>query len=194
MGDGHLESKGKPEIRLDRSLVEILRQTRRLEIYFIEPVATLLKDLFRTYRCGTALLRADEKLLRVEGTVEDFGCRRDEAFALALRRGWFNFECKRDRSTTTIVPGALVSSFEQMSNDHFVKYDHLASRTGLEVAIIEQGEEMRRDNGEHFIVTKDTAIIMRDAKKSILIIQDMFPYNLLVSQDLTLIDKVMGSG
>ena len=92
------------------------------------------------------------------------------------------------------MPGALVNSFEQVSNDNLIKYDHLASRTGLDVAIIEQGEQMRRDNGEHFIVTKDTAIIMRDAKKCILIIQDMFPYNLLVSQDPTLIDKVMGSG
>ncbi len=188
-----MEADSKPQIRLDRTLVEVLQQTRRLEIYLIEPVATLRKDLVQTYRCGTVLLRADERLLRVEGTVEDFGCRRDEAFALALKQGWLEFECKRDGSATTIVPGALVSSFEQMTKNNLLKYDDLTSRTSLEVAIIEQDEEMRRDNGELFTVTKETAFMVRDAQKCILIVQDMFPYNLLVSQDPTLIDEVMGS-
>lgn len=80
-----------------------------------------------------------------------------------------------------------------MNESDLRKFEVVDSNTGLEVTVFEQCEELRRDDGERFCVAKDTALVVRNAEKCILIMQDMFPYNLLVSQDPTLIGEVMGS-
>lgn len=184
-------AENRPELRIDNSLVDVLRQTRNLEVYLIGPEAVLRRDMQKTYTCNSAYLRADDRLLRVEGIVEDFGCQRDEVFAITVKQGWLAFKYVRDRDTTTITTGELIFDFDGMDKANLIKYDELVSEAGIEVMVIGSCEEMRKDNGDHFCIATDEAVVFRSKGKSILIRQDMFPYVIMVSQDPEMLRKAL---
>ena len=170
------------KLKLDDGIVEQLGEAEQIDIFLLKPEVAA-NDISKSAICSHVFLKTESALFRIEGIVEDFGIKRDEIFALVIKKGWVNFKCLEEERKRTLVFGEEYFSFPN-NLTQLTHFYSLQDKGHIKVQIHSDQQEIYDIRTKiAYPVDVDDAILFRDEKKEIYIRQHSFPYSVLITQN-----------